>query len=139
MRSARSAPTAWNPARWGSPRWRRSPRAPSPRTRPPPDWWRTTDDEPPGRTPRPARLPRRWAAPVSWDSYLDLEHGVLRNRLGITDPAELAQAEADITLTQLAYLTLHPIEGNFDLAHLQAIHYELFSPIYGWAGQLRTV
>ena len=76
---------------------------------------------------------------MSWDPYLDLEHGVLRNRLGITDPAELAQAEADITLTQLAHLTLHPIEGNFDLAHLQAIHYELFSPIYGWAGQLRTV
>jgi hypothetical protein len=35
---------------------------------------------------------------VSWDPYLDEEHGVLRNRLGITSPEELAAAEADISL-----------------------------------------
>jgi hypothetical protein len=34
---------------------------------------------------------------VSWDPYLDLQSGVLRNRLGITDAAELAHAEAELT------------------------------------------
>ena len=31
---------------------------------------------------------------VSWDPYLDLEAGVLRNRLGITDPEQLRRAES---------------------------------------------
>lgn len=33
----------------------------------------------------------------------------------------------------------HPIQGNFDLAHLKAIHRHLFQDVYDWAGQLRTV
>jgi hypothetical protein len=37
---------------------------------------------------------------VSWDPYLDLQSGVLRNRLGITDKAELAQAEAELPATR---------------------------------------
>ena len=32
-----------------------------------------------------------------------------------------------------------PILGNFDLRHLQAIHKQLFYPIYAWAGELRAV
>ncbi len=36
-------------------------------------------------------------------------------------------------------LALHPIAGNFDLAHLQAIHKHLFGDVYEWAGELRTV
>jgi len=38
------------------------------------------------------------------DPYLDLDTGVLRNRLGITDPAELAQAEAELTALRLIEL-----------------------------------
>ena len=34
---------------------------------------------------------------MSWDPYLDLQTGVLRNRLGIADKAELARAEAELT------------------------------------------
>ena len=33
----------------------------------------------------------------------------------------------------------NPIQGTFDLAHLQAIHHHLFQDVYEWAGQLRTV
>ncbi|WP_226364804.1 Fic family protein [Pseudonocardia sp. ICBG162] len=58
------------------------------------------------------------------DPYLDT--GVLRNRLGISDPAELAQAEAELT-------------GRYDLDHLQDFHHYIFSDLYDWAGQLRTV
>jgi len=39
---------------------------------------------------------------VSWDPYLDLETGVLRNRLGITTSTELAQAEIDFTTVRIA-------------------------------------
>lgn len=76
---------------------------------------------------------------MSWDPYLDLEHGVLRNRLGITDRRELAQVEADLTAARLYELQLAPIVGAYDLAHLQAIHRHLFQDVYDWAGQLRTV
>jgi cell filamentation protein len=76
---------------------------------------------------------------VSWDPYLDEEHGVLRNRLGITSPEKLAAAEADITHFRIAQLHRHPLPGRYDLAHLQAIHKWIFGDIYDWAGAIRTV
>jgi cell filamentation protein len=36
-------------------------------------------------------------------------------------------------------LAQSPPKGRFDLAHIQAIHKYLFSDLYEWAGQLRTV
>ena len=75
----------------------------------------------------------------AWDPDLDLDTGVLRNRLGITDPAQLARAETDLTLVRMTHLATAPIAGHFDLEHLQAVHRYLFTPIYDWAGQLRTV
>lgn len=75
----------------------------------------------------------------SWDPYLDLDAGVLRNRLGLIDPAELARAEADLTVIRLTHLPSLPIQGRFDLEHLQAIHRYVFAPIYDWAGELRTI
>lgn len=76
---------------------------------------------------------------MNWDPYLDLDAGVLRNRLGITDAAELAQAEANFTSVQIAQLRRRPLPGRYDLAHLQAFHRHIFSDVYEWAGQLRTV
>ncbi|MFC1407146.1 MULTISPECIES: Fic family protein [Streptacidiphilus] len=73
------------------------------------------------------------------DPYLDPESGILRNSLGITDGKELAAAEADITSARLTRLLERPIAGTWDLAHLQALHREVFGSIYPWAGQLRTV
>lgn len=32
-----------------------------------------------------------------------------------------------------------PLEGSFDLKHLQAIHHCLFGDLYDWAGELRTI
>jgi cell filamentation protein len=76
---------------------------------------------------------------VSWDPYLDLQTGVLRNRLGITDKTELAQAEAELTSYRLIELQLNPLPGRYDLAHLQAFHRHIFGDVYDWAGELRTV
>lgn len=76
---------------------------------------------------------------MSWDPYLDLEHGVLRNRLGISDHDELRVAEADYTSVRLAQLVRHGLPGAYDLAHLQAFHRHIFGDVYDWAGELRTV
>jgi cell filamentation protein len=76
---------------------------------------------------------------VSWDPYLDLEHGVLRNRLGLTDPGELARAEADLVATRIVDLQRTDLPGGYDLDHLQEFHEHLFGDVYDWAGELRTV
>src|SRR5438067_2229046 len=55
------------------------------------------------------------------------------------DAAELERAEADITRVQIALLQARPIAGQYDLEHLQAFHRFIFSGIYDWAGETRTV
>lgn len=76
---------------------------------------------------------------MSWEPYLDLDTGVLRNRLAITDRDELAPAEADFSAIRIAELHRHPLPGRYDLAHLQAFHRHIFAEVYDWAGELRTV
>ncbi|WP_240361901.1 hypothetical protein [Streptomyces sp. MBT27] len=66
-------------------------------------------------------------------------NGVLRNRLGITDADLLAQAEADIAHAELIRLSECPLDGAYDLRHLQAFHVAVFGVIYPWAGELRVV
>jgi cell filamentation protein len=73
------------------------------------------------------------------DPYLDAQTGVLRNKLGITTTAKLDDAEAIVTTAAIVSLSEQPVIGDFDLTHLQALHKRLFSPIYDWAGELRTV
>jgi cell filamentation protein len=68
-----------------------------------------------------------------------LPNGVLANRVNITDADQLKQAEADITRLTLLRVAENPITGRYDLPHLQAFHRAIFSPVYGWAGELRTV
>ena len=67
---------------------------------------------------------------------------ILENKLGITDSVELAKAEEKISkkraieLFESGYLNyLKP--GTFK--SLAEIHKYLFGPIYGFAGQIRTV
>jgi cell filamentation protein len=75
---------------------------------------------------------------VSQDPYLDPRAGVLRNRLGLTDPGELDRAEADLTGYRLVELHERALPGAYDLAHLQAFRF-IFGDLYDWAGELRTV
>lgn len=76
---------------------------------------------------------------MSWDPYLDLESGVLRNRLGLRDAAALARAEAELVAVRMAAVDRAGVPGGYDLPHLQAFHWHLFGDVYTWAGQLRTV
>ena len=63
----------------------------------------------------------------------------LKNKLGITDPQQLATAEADFTAFRVAELRTAPVRGGFDSAHLQEIHHHIYQDLYDWAGELRRV
>jgi len=73
------------------------------------------------------------------DPYLDPKTGVLRNNRGITDPTELQEAEAQISLAKMVRLAEKPVQGAFDMAHYQAVHKELFGDVYPWAGEIRSI
>ena len=73
------------------------------------------------------------------DHYLDPETGVLKNKLGIRDEAELKAAEASLVAWRSYQLVEKPIQGCFDLDHLKAIHQHLFQDVYEWAGELRDI
>jgi cell filamentation protein len=77
--------------------------------------------------------------PDDADPYTDAVSGVLINRLGITDAAELAQVEAALTASRLVDLEREALPGGYDLAHLQAFHSRIFGDLYSWSGELRTV
>lgn len=64
---------------------------------------------------------------------------MLKNKLNIEDPDKLFVAEKRLTFLRLKQLKHNPIEGNFDFAHLKAIHRYIFQDIYDWAGKERTV
>ena len=64
---------------------------------------------------------------------------VLINKLDIRDEATLNEAEALATFVNASKLEQHPLEGAFDFAHYMAVHHFLFSDLYDWAGQIRTV
>lgn len=72
------------------------------------------------------------------DPYAD-DKGVLHNKLGIRDETKLARVEGDLTALRIAELKIDPIKGNFDRAHLNAVHQHIFQDVYKWAGQERTV
>src|SRR5580692_6433685 len=61
----------------------------------------------------------------------------LKNKLSISDPQQLATAEADFTAFRLAELRIAPIPGGFDSVHLQDIHHHIYQDLYDWAGELR--
>lgn len=73
------------------------------------------------------------------DPYADPGTGVLRNRLGITDPDRLSEVEFAITRAATAILGMTVLPGRYDLAHLQDFHRRIFGKVYPWAGEIRTV
>ncbi|TQI68578.1 Fic family protein [Clostridium sp. KNHs216] len=75
-----------------------------------------------------------------WDNkYCYPNSFTLKNKLNITDQVILNEAERKFTALRLLDIRKEPVEGDFDLKHLQAIHRFLFHDVYSWAGQLRTV
>lgn len=73
------------------------------------------------------------------DPYLLPGTDCLRNKLGIRVHRDLAFAEARLVSLRDVVLARNPIPGEYDLAHLCAIHKYLFCDVYDWAGQLRKV
>lgn len=74
---------------------------------------------------------------IGQDSYCYPDSTVLRNKLDIRDDATLSEAER-----QLSAIAADNVEFNpppYGLAYLQNIHRALFSDLYEWAGELRTV
>lgn len=62
----------------------------------------------------------------------------LINHFGEHDPVKLASLERDISLAAALDAKLfRPIDGNFDLQHMQDIHKRFFERVYPWAGQVR--
>lgn len=73
------------------------------------------------------------------DDYCYPGTSVLRNKLNYQDQESLDRFEADITTLRMIELLESPITGNFDLSHLQKIHFHIFQDVYHWAGEIRTV
>ncbi len=59
---------------------------------------------------------------------------VLRNKLCITDALKLDLNEMQIVTIRAEN---NVPSGEFNLAHLQSIHYHLFQDVYKWAGEIR--
>lgn len=73
------------------------------------------------------------------DIYCYPGTGVLKNRFGIRDRKALEEKERTITMIRLVELDKNPVKGKFDLDHLREIHRRIFSDVYDWAGEIRTV
>lgn len=71
--------------------------------------------------------------------YCYPDSDVLINKLNITNPEDLLDAEIQLTSIRLQELQEKPIKGKYDYEHLKAIHYYIFQDLYEWAGQERTV
>ncbi|SCG80653.1 cell filamentation protein [Micromonospora echinaurantiaca] len=63
----------------------------------------------------------------------------LQNKLGVMDPIVLLEVEARLVSVRDVQIARTTIPGDYGLAHLQRFHRALFSDIYDWAGQTRTV
>ena len=71
--------------------------------------------------------------------YCYPESDVLINNLNIHNLNRLNEAERKLTQLRLNDLVTTPVQGDFDLRHLQKIHKYLFQDLYSWAGQIRIV
>jgi len=73
------------------------------------------------------------------DPYCYPGTDVLINKLGIKDAEILKERESALVAVRSLELIDHPIKGDFDLKHYQAIHKHLFQDVYEWAGKIRDV
>lgn len=71
--------------------------------------------------------------------YCYPDSDVLKNRMGIRDKEQLGRLEKRLTMLRILELIDKPIQGKFDLKHLQSIHKYIFQDVYEWAGKIRKV
>jgi cell filamentation protein len=77
--------------------------------------------------------------PQLMDSPFDEKHSVLKNKLGLTDGVTLTRKISEYASGRLLLLIEMPLPGNFDIAHLHAIHRYIFQDVFPWAGDFREV
>lgn len=66
--------------------------------------------------------------------------GVPKNKLGIDDPAQYAEAVAAKVAEKRAEIAeVGGLGGNYRLAHVRQFHERLFSDVFDWAGNTRDV
>lgn len=70
------------------------------------------------------------------DPYVYPGTTVLRNKLDIRDQVALDKVERRLAAQRIRQGIP---AGDFDLAHLKAIHRHLFQDVYDWAGEIRNV
>jgi cell filamentation protein len=73
------------------------------------------------------------------DTYCYPGTDVLRNKAEITNATELDAYEGELSTLRSIEILENPVVGQFDLTHLQHIHWTLFQDVYEWAGKIRTV
>jgi cell filamentation protein len=72
------------------------------------------------------------------DPYLYPGTDVLRNLRGFRHQEQLDAFETLNSAARAYELLVKPVDGNFDTAHLKAIHRYLFQDVFGWAGGFRS-
>lgn len=71
------------------------------------------------------------------DHYCYPDSSTLKNKLNIKDIAEFENAEREITAFTVRQVGFnHP---PYNLSYMSNLHVQLFSQLYEWAGQVRTV
>lgn len=73
------------------------------------------------------------------DPYVDPTTGIMRNSVGARTQPELDRIEAAFASVRAYELEKGPAIGRYDLDHLRSIHRSLFSDVYPWAGEIRSV
>ncbi|MCC8616306.1 Fic/DOC family protein [Xanthomonas vesicatoria] len=73
------------------------------------------------------------------DPYVDPTTGIMRNSVGARTQPDLDRIEAAFASVRAYELEKGPAVGRYDLDHLRSIHRSLFSDVYPWAGEIRSV
>jgi len=76
---------------------------------------------------------------MTFDPYVDLQTGILKNKLEIIDQNLLDTVERQLTTLRIKELAEKPFRGKFNFAYLKKTHKYIFQDIYDWAGLPRTV
>ncbi|RWZ58759.1 cell filamentation protein Fic [Halobacillus fulvus] len=63
---------------------------------------------------------------------------VLINHYDLMDDRQLQAMETILSTQRLSELQEKPVDGDFDLRHLQRIHEYIFKDLYPFAGEIRT-
>lgn len=76
----------------------------------------------------------------TWDSYFWPGTEVFKNKLGITNADQLAEAEYELSELRMQQLLAQPelVATDEPARRIQQVHRHLFQDVYDWAGELRS-